>query len=66
MKKGEMLRLLERIPTKALQSEVGRRNAALRVTHAGGRPKIVKLCPGCREPMGVREYKAHKCKKETR
>ena len=66
MTTAEIQKLLKRIPLKMLHAEVGRRNSMMRGTHAGGRPKTVKLCPGCKEPMGVREYRAHECLKGKR
>ncbi len=41
-------------------SERGRRNAASRISLAGGRPKKMRPCPYCGVSFGVRALTAHK------
>lgn len=45
--------------TKAQKSEIARALAALRKTHAGGRPKRMRRCKKCGERFGAREMRAH-------
>lgn len=56
---------LQTVPTKLLLSEAARRSNAKRKVHSGGRnggrPKILKPCPKCKEMFGVRELERHIC-----
>jgi len=47
--------------TKTEKSELARALAALRKTHAGGRPKIVRKCKVCGANLGAREMRTHSC-----
>ena len=45
--------------TKAQRSEIARALAALRKTHAGGRPKVLRKCKKCGAKFGTRELREH-------
>lgn len=47
--------------TKTEKAELGRALNALRKTHAGGRPKVLRKCPNCGMKLGARERRAHRC-----
>jgi hypothetical protein len=53
---------LARVPTDALYAEIGRRRASKRIVFAGGnggRPKVIRACPGCGAEMGTVELRRH-------
>ena len=47
------------IPDGVLQSEVGRRRNAKRMTHGGGRPPTMKRCAACGREMTSTELRRH-------
>ncbi len=50
------------MPYQELLSEYGRRRAAKRTAHNGGRPAVKKTCKKCGTVViGAREFRAHKC-----
>lgn len=65
VERTEMKKLTE-VSDAALLSEVQRRRAAKRKTFGAGtgRPKVIKICPGCGGSFSGREYRAHKCDKK--
>ena len=44
-----------------LFEEAGRRRQARVVNASGGRPKMLRPCPTCKEKMGARELLRHRC-----
>jgi hypothetical protein len=47
--------------TKERKAEIARALAALRKTYGGGRPKVLRKCPGCGVKLGARDMRIHKC-----
>ncbi len=52
---------LSTIPDADLYAELGRRRAALRKEHGGGRPKTLRRCAKCGVRAGAREMRVHRC-----
>ena len=52
---------LSAVPDHLLLQEAGRRRRARLVNPSGGRPKVLRPCGGCGEPLGARELLQHHC-----
>lgn len=57
----EIREWLQKVPTKLLLAEAGRRSNAKRKVYAGGRPKVLRPCLKCGKSFGARELLRHKC-----
>jgi hypothetical protein len=51
----EWLRSLDKGERKVVKSEVAKWNSKSRRTHAGGRPKVLHICPKCGGEFGSRQ-----------